>query len=266
MQRVTVGTSIIKVLSEDSGVLVAASVVTVTAVAHDGTTVTVGPVTVNTPVGVHSASMTVSRPTLVTLTWTVDGAVLVDTVDVVSRAYLTPLELRNTDPVGLPVAKYDSDRLAAGIGWASEECEQITGRCWVRCYRIVRASLDRFGFVRVGPDVVRVGALLVDGVVQDPGTLVPRWGSDSVWVPWCGQVEFGVELGAVEPTVQIKDAVAVRARQAVQRPAVSLYSERVVIGEGQTIVRSLPGGMKTGVAEVDAVYQRHAFAGGGGFA
>lgn len=270
-QRVFVGTSTVTLkTSTEAGVLTAASTVTVAGSAHDGTTVTLGSVSTGST-GIYTASMTVLVPTLVTLTWTVDGVARADTIDVVSAPYVTVEETKAAHS-SLSAAT----NVADAIEDAEAECQHLTGRAWRKRYDVVELAPDAFGCVRLPwPHVRRIGKVVVtssDGVattLTSTQWLLRPGGVLDVSAQSTDRVEVGFEHGMVEPDREIRRAVLIRARQLAQADVskVPLYSERVVMdGGGSTMVRLLPGAMSTGVAEVDAVYRRHAYAAGIGIA
>jgi hypothetical protein len=270
MQRVTIGTSTVSMTTEADGALVAAGSVAVSAVAHDGTTVTLSAASANTPsAGLHRATVTVLRPTRVFLTWTIDGVQYPDTFDVVSRIYLTPLEARNADDVLSDPARYPASKLEKAIDIAAAELDRITGRSWTRSYVIVKASPDRYGRVVVRPDIQRIGAWSIDGVSQDVANVKILPGTDMVQLP-CGggAVELGAEVGMDEPPVDLVEAFGQRVRFWAQRANMStpLYSDTINTATGESVPRARPSAQSTGNPDIDAIYKAYAYAAGGGFA
>lgn len=270
MQRVTLGTSTISIRTEADGAPVAAGSVSVAAVAHDGTTVTLTPAQPNTPsAGLHRATATVTRPTHVDLTWTIDGVQWPDSYDVVSRYYMTVLEARESDSTLDDETAYPHARIEKAIDVAAAELDRITGRSWTRRYVIVTATPDHLGRVRVAPDVRRIGAWKLDGTTQDIAAVKVVPGTDLVQLPCVcsGVVELGAEVGMDEPPVDLVEAFGQRVRYWAQRRDMStpLYSE-VVDVNGQPVPRARPTVQSTGNPDIDAIYQAHAFAGLSGFA
>jgi hypothetical protein len=274
MQTAIVGTSSVSIRTETAdGVAVTPSAVTVAGTAHDGTTVVLSGVTIGSPVvGTHTATLTVLAPTLVTLTWTVDGTVSTDPVDVIGRMPIAVSELRNSDST---LTSLDGAAARDAIELAHDECRRITGRSWVRRYDVASFVCRRGRVVTSWSDIARVGSVKVDGVawtaqqIIDSTEIDPGTGVVEVAAVAGSIVEIGVEHGRREPSPQVRNALLIRARQFAQTPTskVSLYSERVVVGQdGGSVVRMLPTEDSTGVAEVDAVYHRSAWLGGVGFA
>jgi hypothetical protein len=271
MQTAIVGASTVTIKTETAdGVATTPTVVTVTGTAHDGTTVVLSAVTIGSPVaGTHSATLTVLVPTLVTLTWTVDGAVLVDEVDVIGRMPISVSELRASDS---SLTSLDGAVARDAIELAHDECRGITGKSWVRRYDVITVTTSNGYAILPFTDITRVGAVTVDDVVwttqqiTDNVTIIPQ--SNAVALAGVGVaiITIGVEHGKREPTPSIRSALLTRARQFAQSPTskVSLYSERVVMdGSGGSIVRMLPKVDSTGVAEIDAIYLRARWGGMG---
>jgi len=262
MQTAVVGASTVSIKTENAdGTATTPSVVTVTGTAHDGTTVTLSAVTIGSPAaGTHSATLTVLVPTLVTLTWTVDGAVFTDPVDVIGRMPISVSELKASDS---SLSSLAGASARDAIELAHDEARRITGRSWVRRYDTA-TFVCRDGYLRTSfADIARVGAVTVDDVVwtaqqiTDYVDVIPQSGVVAVSTAGGATVTIGVEHGAREPSPQIRYALLVRARQWAQAATskVPLYSERVVMdGQGGSIVRMLPSSVTTGVAEIDAIY------------
>jgi hypothetical protein len=263
-QRAFVGLSTQQIrLSSETGTLQTATV-TVSGVAHDGATVTLGPVS-TVATGVYQASMTVTTPTSVTLTWSINGTPIQDSVDVVSGPYVTVDELRATHA---SLASTDTTLLANAIQDAEAEAQALTGASWRRRYDVIEVTGRADGLLHIAwPWVRRIGKVTV---IDEFGTSAvlssAQWQTmpaSRINVPGVGpsdRVEIGFEHGAIEPNREIRRAVLIRARQLAQADAskIPLYSERVVMdSSGSTLVRLLPKADSTGVAEVDAIYQRH---------
>lgn len=274
-QRVFVGASTVTLrVSLEDGTLTAATV-SVTGAAHDGSTVTLGAVG-NPSTGVYQASLTVAQPTLVTLTWLVNGAAQVDTVEVQSAPYVTVDELRS---VHASLASLSGVACADAVQDAEAEAMMLTQQAWRRRYDVEELPVIMSGGVEAvrlpWPHVRRIGKatrIEPDGtqtvLASSQWELLPH-GVLEVAAEVGDRVEVGFEHGRIEPHREIRRAVLTRARQLAQADVskVPLYSERVVMdGQGSTMVRLLPGAMSTGVAEVDAVYRRHAYAAGAGIA
>lgn len=268
-QRLFVGTSTVShTFTDGIETPVEPTVVTCTVVAHDGATVTTGSIT--TPsTGKRARTVSVSAPTMLTVTWVADGATFVDEYDVVAAPYVTVTELRDSDSkfLATPAAT-----LVAAITDAEAECDNITGRAWGRKYT-VETLTPRDGDVRLSwPDVVRIGKVTASyagttldltstAILEPNGELCVELDDD-----W--SIEVGYEYGRRSPDREIRRAVLIRAGQFVRSPtsAVAMFSERVTFGDSGSTVRLLPKANATGVAEVDAIYARHAFAGGVGIA
>jgi hypothetical protein len=274
MITAVVGTSTVQLRTEDtSGNPSTPTTVTVTGTADDGTTVLLSAVTIGGGgAGVHTASMTVAQPTLVTLTWTVDGtAVLVDPVDVIGRMPITVGELRASDPT---LTSKTADQLRDAIELAHDECRRITGRSWVRRYDVARFETRGDRLITHFADIARVGRLTLDDTVWSASQL-----ADIDIVPLTGTLDLGpvtdgleavvgVEHGVREPTAQVRFALLARARYFAMQSSSALpfFSERVSVSDAFTTTRLLPSAQSTGVAEVDAIYRAVAVAGMAGIA
>jgi hypothetical protein len=247
--------------TDDSGAPITPTSVTVAGSTEDGTVTTLSNVIIDAGgIGKHSAVLTCPRPTIVDLVWSwsvgTDTFTLNDQVVFYSRPILTPDELRGNEP---SLQSEPGDALALAIEDAERECEEITGRSFSSRYSRTSAMV-RDGIVDLDIYAVsRVGRCTLDGS-DHPLTLIPRTTLARCPVPDGSVIVVGVEHGEVEAPLDIRYAIAWRARQAVQRPkgAMSLYTDRVTVGpNGETVRRMLPSHMSTGVAEVDAIYARH---------
>lgn len=268
MARIFVGTSTLsRTFVDESSAPDDPTTVTCTVTADDGTAVTLGALT-NPSTGVYRRTVTVGRPTLLTVTWTADTIDYVDLVDVHAAPYVSVAELSATDTT---LASKTTPVLAEGIEDAEAECAELTGVAWRRRYSVETLAVQHDGTVRLRPYAARVGNVTVDGTaLASTGYLLRAGGVLDLYgaaCPW-SIVTVGYEHGQIQPTREIRRAVLIRAGQFVRSPtsAVSMFSERVTFGDSGSTVRLLPKSNATGVAEVDAIYGRHAYAGGVGIA
>lgn len=270
-QRAFIGTSTVRrTFTDELGTLLNPTSVTCTATADDGTTVTLGSLT-NPSTGLYQRTMTVLVPTLVSVTWVADGVTQVDTIDVQGAPFVTVAELIASDS---SLASKSTSLLPDAIEDAEAECMSITNIAWTRRYTVETLPVYG-GCVRpTWPYIARIGRVTVSayGTTQTVAAtdcwLLP---GGALRVPTSvdgALVEVGYEHGLREPNREIRRAVLIRARQIAQTPTAGMpeWSERATLTEFGVITRTLPKANATGNALVDAIYNRNAYAGGGGIA
>ena len=280
-QRSYVGSFEVELSTTDyAGTPVTPTTVTLTGIVDDDTPVTIGPVVVDAGgVGKHRAVITATRPTLIDLTWVVDGTWNeYDPHIVYGRPVLTPDELREVEPTLRPVSVNGLD-LAKAIEEAEKECERITGVAWTRRYTRLRLDVDVNNLVvdtgihsiaRIGrchretvtvttPATTTASAVYATTYTPVEAQRIER--TSLLRFPCAGTYVVGVEHGAHEPEVDIRAAIAMRARVFYQRErggVINSYAETIGTGnDSQSAVRMLPSILATGSPDVDAVYMRH---------
>jgi hypothetical protein len=237
--------------------------------------------------GKHTSTITVARPTHLTLTWTVDGTVFPDdTLIVYRRPLLTVDELREAEPSLAPLTN-DGTQLARAIAQAVAHCERVTRRSWTRQYaRQTVLVADDDLVVDVGlHNITRIGkchritryvstpataSTTVTTTVMTPAVytttttpaeavIIP--GTSMLRFPCGGEYNIGFEYGEDEPPVDIREAVAMHSRLIFhkQRGGV-LTSFTSTIGNNDTdqVTRMMPSFSGSGSPEVDATYERYA--------
>lgn len=203
------------------------------------------------------------------VTWTADGVDHERLVNLVGRPYFALSDVSVAEYETYETPNRERARRARAI--AEQECERLTGRCFVPTLRVIELDIDKSAgdLLRV-PDLnprelVLVHELDSAGAIdsswtaaeRDATTMIP-WGAirrlDGSWP--AGPVRIGYEHGFSSPPDEIVEAVMRRYRYWLAKPA-SAVPDRAIsysVGEGGTFRLSTPGPNRTGDPDVDAIY------------
>lgn len=223
---------------------------------------------------------------LLTVTWsaTVDGVARVETdlVEIVAGFYFTLGEGRASDASLVDPAKYTTEQLERARTETELECELICNRSFLPRY--ARVALDGTGtdeLVLRHPDPERtpsevrtlrrvsVAPALDETFVDltsaelnavaagDDGVL--RRTDGQVWTWGRGNVVVEFELGyTVPPTDLVRAAlVRFRSRLNIHRTGIPDRAASFTSADGGTYRLTMPEAYRTGLPEVDAVYERY---------
>ena len=248
----------------------AAGTVTVTVKRLDGTAVSSANAVHPGPAGVYTYALPAqSTLDILTVDWagTVGGASVTvrDYVEICGGYLFGLAEARAMPPI-LDAVRFTTARLAAARLTVEEEAETITGRAFVpRFKRIAVAGTDRNELVLPDTDIRTIRAVTIDGTaysapdianitVNPSGVICNRY---RTW--WARtQVVIEYEYGLDYPPVDISQACMLRLRSILTQ-AESGIPQRAVswtAAEGGVFRISLPSALRTGVPDVDAVYDR----------
>jgi hypothetical protein len=247
--------------------------VTVAVTRLDGTPVSSGPATPGGP-GVYTYTVPgqANLDTLV-VTWTatsIGGAVVTatDTIEIVGGYLFGIAEARNQPPP-LNATTYPTATLAAKRLEVEQECERICRQAFVP--RFHRETLSGTGTDRLGLKHMMLRRLrsvtVAGGAWSNPDlTAVPaaengiaRRPAGAVWPEGVGNIVVEYEHGWDSPPEEMRMAGMQRLRSRLSLTSSGVPDRAVSwqAGEGGTYRISLPGKQSTGVAEVDAVYERY---------
>lgn len=278
----------------------ATGAVSVTVTDATGATVTTGTAA---PAGNGTGRYTFALPAqaalaALTVDWsaTVAGTAVVerDLCEITGGFFFTLAEARASDPSFADVAKYPPADLVVFRQEVEEECERITRRAFVPRYR--RLVLDGTGTRDLplpdGGDEIVAGILLRG--VRLPirsATVAPRVGQTPValtvgqlaaltvtrdgllrrtdhgsWTEGTGNVVVEYEYGQDAPPADLRRValLRLRSRSNLLRSGVPDRAISFQVAEGGTYRLSTPGASRTGIPEVDAVYDRYSRGDGGG--
>lgn len=204
-------------------------------------------------------------------TGTLGGALvtLTDTVEVVGGFFFGLGELRTVHKTLSSPTAYPTSLLAAKRIQVEQECERICRQAFVP--RFAREVLsgrdtDRLGLKNMM--VRRVRSVTVSGVAWSAPTVATVVPTDSgllvlpggaVWPAGVGNIVVEYEHGLDQPPEEVKDAAMLRLRTVVNRPT-SGIPDRVqsyTAQDGGTYVQAVSSRQKTGVFDVDGVYERY---------
>lgn len=267
----------------DETLVDAAGPVTVQVARLDGTVLTSGTATDEAGTGVYSfvltggpaapASVTWQLDTLVvTWTGTIGGAAVTlppDYVEVAGGHLFGLAEARAVHKTLADTARYPTELLADTRIAVEQECEEICGRGFVpRFARVAATGTGRRTLTLPRSDVRAVRSVTVDGVaeaasatVTDSGVLtrggVLRWPTERI------VVEF--EYGADYPPSEISDAAITRLRSKLTQVSSNIPDRAMsyTVVQGGVYRLSTPSARRTGIPEVDAVYDRYSMLVGG---
>jgi hypothetical protein len=235
----------------------------------DGTSIASGTATHPGPAGIYQVTVP-GQANLDTLTvdWsgTVGGAAITarDIVEVVGGFLFGLAEARAQPPV-LDATRYPTATLAAKRISVEQECEEICGQAFVP--RFARVTLVATGADSMALPSIRVRALravTVDGVTQSisglsvtpsgviTGAYWPyRWPSSSIVVEY----EHGWEY----PPEDLREAAMLRLRSRISQGDSGVPQRAISFSatDGGVYRLSTPSKQRTGVPDVDGVYERY---------
>lgn len=240
-----------------------------------------------------------AQPQLAMLTaaWTatIGGVTIVetDTVEICGGFLFGLVEGRDSDDTLADSNKFTTEKLVTARQETEEECELICGQAWVPRYR--RVTLDGTGtrdlVLPDGGDML-VSGMLLRGVrtirsakvaprvgqtfvalsptelaaltVRPDGTL--RRTDGNAWYEGDSNVVIEYEYGQDGPPEPLKRVAMLRFRSRLNlnRSGVPERAISFTAVEGGTYRIDLPGELKTGLPEVDAVYSRYSRRNGAG--
>lgn len=227
-----------------------------------------------------------SSTKLLTATWvaTVAGSSVteVDTVEVIDRFYFTLAEGRGSDASLADTSIYPTATLRTIRDEVEMECEAICDRAYVARYaRVVLNGSGTSDLMLTHPDPTRsvadvrsirrvsvapsvdqtfvdfTAAELADVAVYPDGTLVRTGGS--VFTYGFDNVVVEYEYGLTDPPPDLKRGVLLRFRSRLNmhRSGIPERASSFTIDGGGTYRLDMPGAWKTGVPDVDAIYDRY---------
>lgn len=258
----------------DGTVAAPAGTVTVGITRADGTVL----VAAGTPtVGATSAPRTYALTAannllldLLTVTWTDAGDTSAHTtlVEVVGGYYFSVARARAAEPSLQDTVKYSAADVEAKRREVEDEAEDICGVAFVPRYRYV--TLDGTGTSCLFlPDTLprTLRSVTVSGTAWTQDQLddvmlsgAGRLALDSgVWTYGRGTVVVGYEHGYDRPPTGLAAAALTRLRSRLNMAKSDIpdRAERYVGTEGGVFALSMPGQFKTGLPDVDAVYERY---------
>lgn len=235
---------------------------------------------------------------VLTVAWTatIGGTAVVeyDQVEICGGFFFGLAEARASEPSFADVAKFPPADMIVFRQEVEEECERITRRAFAPRYR--RLVLDGSGgrdlALPDGGDEIVAGMLLRG--VRLPirsATVAPRVGQAAValtagelgaltvtrdgllrrtdytiWTEGIGNVVVEYEYGNDAPPADLKRAalLRLRSRSNMHRSGVPDRALSFQVAEGGTYRLSTPGATRTGIPEVDAVYDRYSRGAGSG--
>lgn len=213
---------------------------------------------------------------LLTATWTDSGAgATTQLVEVVGGFHWSLAQFRTRFGESF-VAGLGNAAVIGARRIAEETCEEITGVAWVPRYRRERLSgsgtealvlpdpmLRSVRSVRLYSDATTYTAETVSvslgGLDARSGVAVRTDGG--VWPVGCDNIVIEYEHGFDRPPQDVADACMFHARSMLTAPNAPMAdsAERYTTPDGVVIFRSLPAANRTGLLQVDAVYERHSF-------
>jgi hypothetical protein len=221
-----------------------------------------------------------------TATWTatIAGSTVVetDTIDVAGALFFSLAAGRASDPSLSSATAYPTSALRTALLEVEQECEHICDRAFVRRY--ARVALDGSGtdeLLLMHPDPDRsarhVRTIRSASIATlTGGTLIPLTAGQlatldigvdgilrrtdlDVWTEGRGNVVVEYEYGREAPDAELVRAAMTRFRTRLNigRSGIPDRAESYTAVDGGTYRLSMPGAYTTGIAEVDAVYERH---------
>jgi hypothetical protein len=210
---------------------------------------------------------------LLTVTWTDsgDGSTNTTLVEVVGGFYFSVLQARAAEPSLQDTAKYPTADVEARRREVEDEAEDICAAAFVPRYRRVtlHGSGDRSLTV---PDTMlrTLRSVTVAGVAWSAGQLANVTLSDfgvlslttGTWPSGRGNIVVGYEHGYDRPPSGLAVAALTRLRSRLNlvKSDIPDRAERYVGTEGGVFALSMPGPGRTGIPDVDAVYERYSLA------
>lgn len=213
-----------------------------------------------------------------TVDWTglVAGATVTarDIVEVVGGFIFGLAEARAQPPV-LDPTRYPTARLAQKRIGVEQECEEICGQAFVPRFARVTLTIppgDTWNVIRLPHINVRaLRALTIDGTAQSlSGLGVSVAGVVSGSSAWYGRVSgtsviAEYEHGMDYPPEDLKDAAMLRLRSRLSAGDTGVPQRALSfsVADGGVYRLSTPSGKKTGIPDVDGVYERYTLDRGG---
>lgn len=260
----------------------AAGAVTVDITQGDGTALVTGGATANpSGTGTYTYALAAGSNTdtqLLTATWKDGGTARLSTVHEVVVGFffsLAEIEARITDLGDITDGATVQAKARRVRDEVERECERITGTAWVPRYARVRVS-GNGGPSLVLPEGIWKPTALRSARIYTSATEYTTFTSDEraavicveggalvrndgqVWTAGLENIVLEVEHGYLQPPEELKHAAMTRFRTVFNREdkAVPDRAERFVLDGGATFVLAAPGPLKTGLPDVDAVYER----------
>lgn len=248
--------------------------VTVTVKRLDGTTVTSGTATHPGPAGVYTFIIP-EQATVDSLTvdWsgTLAGAVVSvrDHVEVVGGFLFGLVEARAAHPSLASTTDYPSSLLAKKRLEVEQECERICRRAFVPRFNRVTLSGDGTSWLATPDSELRaIRAVSVDGTVWSAPEVAALDFTDfsiqrpngATWPAGTGNIVVEYEHGLDYPPSGLSGAAILRLRSLIAQPmsGVPDRATSFTMTEGGTFRLSMPGKDRTGIPDVDAIYERYA--------
>lgn len=247
----------------------------------DGTAVSSGNASGPSPTGTYSYTIPAqSQVDTLTVDWTatVAGASVTarDFIEVVG-GYIFGLAEARAQPPALSLTKYSTATLAQRRIGVEQECEEICGQAFVTRFARVAFTLDdnsysastsKLTLPHIGVRTLR--AVSVAGVAQSLTGLSVSSSGVLRGLSWSGSVTGTVviaeyEYGMDYPPEDLRDACMLRLRSRLA-PGDTNVPQRALsfsVADGGVYRLATPSGKKTGIPEVDGVYERYTLDRGG---
>lgn len=240
----------------------------------DGTVVASGNAIGPAPTGVYAVTVPAQASVdVLTLDWTgvISGATITarDFVEVVGGYLFGLAEARAMPPV-LDGTRYPTATLAQKRISVEQECEKICGQAFVPRFARVALTAGRASLTLPDVNVRALRAVTFGGVAQSLSGLavsasgVVSGGSFPAYSPERPLiVEY--EHGLDYPPEDLKDAAMLRLRSRLSMGDSGIPQRALsfTVGDGGTYRLSTPSAQKTGIPDVDGVYERHTIDRGG---
>lgn len=235
----------------------------------DGTIVTSGTAAHPGGAGIYTAIVPAqSQLDCLTVDWSglVAGATVTarDVVEVVGAFLFGLAEARAVPPV-LDAVKYPTAKLAAKRISVEQECEEICGQAFVpRFARVALTATGRVGLTLPSVRVRALRAVTVDGTSQSlTGLSVTASGvvTGGYWPARTpnSTVVVEYECGWDYPPEDLREAAMLRLRSRLSQGDTGVPQRAVSfsVQDGGVYRLSTPSARRTGVPEVDGVYERY---------
>lgn len=248
----------------------------------DGTVVASGSASGPAPTGVYAVTVPAqSQVDTLTVDWTglIAGATVTarDIVEVVGGFIFGLAEARAQPPV-LDTLKYPTAKLAQKRIGVEQECEEICGQAFVPRFARVSFMLDmnsgvntlnsKLTLPHIGIRTLRAAS--INGVTQTLAGLTVSPSGVLRGLTWAGVITgtpviLEYEYGMDYPPEDLKDACMLRLRSRLSSgdSGVPQRALSFSVGDGGVYRLSTPSGNRTGIPDVDGVYERYTMDRGG---
>lgn len=286
VQRIARGaaaTLTLTVIDTDGDPAEPSGTVTVTVEKADGTDVlAAGTATTVGATGIRTVALTAAQTgTLerLTATWTNGTTTWTTYHEIVGGFLFSVAEARAFDPAVLGVGAsnpFTNADIVTGRGVVERRCEFICGRAFVPRY--ARLTLDGTGTSELvlgvtEPRSIRSARVLASAgsatytaftadelaaiALSDDGTI--RRTDGGVWVEDRANIVVEVEHGLDAPPEDLADAALLHLRHQLTRPRAALMAQATAVNDGDGTSYDVAGAeiYKTGISDVDAVYEQY---------